>query len=271
MRKILILVFCFALSSCGGGGSGGAGGGSVLPVASPPSNSTYSVSGGVSTTGSACDGVASNCAPTGPASGFGIVLGGMPTAGNGGSPIAPIYNATADAGGVFSIASVPAGTYEIQIAKDATFATLHAKIVVTGPLSLSYAISALGSGEQAWFAAINSYRTQHGSAAINADEYSMEAERAYAAYLSANHTTICSPSCINYPQFSQQYQSAGGLFSYGVSYRVALPESYCPSFAEQDSNQGAMLVASAARFGGYGYRLIDSGPGGSCAFAMVSN
>jgi hypothetical protein len=174
---------------------------------------------------------------------------------------------------------VPAGTYEIQIGKDATFATLHAKVVLSANSSVAYTISALSpvgrdsfgaTGEQSWFSSINSYRASHGNAAIGADEYAMESSRAYAEYLEANFVTVCNPTCVNYPQFGQQYQSSGGLFSYGDSYRVALSEGNCPAFAEQDANQGPMLAASSARFGGYGFRST-SGHGGACAFSMMTN
>jgi hypothetical protein len=195
----------------------------------------------------------------------------MPTAGNGGSPIVPLYTATTDSSGHFSLTSVPAGTYEIQIGKDATFATVHAKLILTSAASLAYTVSTLGVGEQTWFTSINSYRASHGSAAIGADEYAMESSRAYAEYLLASPTNCSSNGVpVNCAQFSQQYQSAGGLFSYGDSYRVALSEPNCPAFAEQDSNQGPMLAASSARFGGYGFRASSSGAG-ACVFAMVTN
>lgn len=269
-----ILVAC-ALAACSGGGGGGSGG-TLLPVVatSPPVISTYTVSGTVNTTGASCDGVAANCASNGAASGFSVVLGSMPTAGNGGSPLAPLFNATTDTSGHFSLANVPTGTYEIQIGKDATFATLHAKVIVTAAASLTYSISALGAGEQSWFTSINTYRSQNGVAAIVADEYAMEADRAYAEYLLANSGpggTVCNPTCVNYPQFAQQYQASGGLFTYSDSYRAALIESDCPAFAEQDSNQGPMLKTATARFGGYGFRGSGALSVGDCVFSIVTN
>jgi hypothetical protein len=277
-RILWILAASAVMTACGGGSSGGG----VLPSApissvTTPPIATFTLNGTVNTTGSACDGVAANCASTGAASGFNVVLGSVPTVGNGGSPIAPLYTAVTDLSGHFSITLIPAGTYEIQIGKDSTFATLHAKVVPSANGSLAYTISALSpvghdsfsaTGEQSWFTAINSYRASHGTAAIVADEYAMESSRAYAEYLEANFTTVCNPACVNYAQFGQQYQSGGGLFSYGDSYRVALSEGNCPAFAEQDSNQGPMLAASSARFGGYGYRGTT---GGACAFALVGN
>ncbi len=283
--RITLILVAYVLTGCGGGGPGGSSGlGTVLPVAatSPPVPATFTFSGTVNTTSSSCDGVAANCASTGAATGFNVVLGSIPTAGNGGSPTAPLYTATTDSGGHFTLASVPAGTYEIQIGKDATFATLHAKVVLAGNGSVAYTISALSpvghdsfgaTGEQNWFTAINAYRAQNGAGAIVADEYAMEADRAYAEFLEANFTNCTSGgSPVNCPQFAQQYQSSGGLFSYGDSYRVALSEGNCPSFVEQDpsSNQGPMLKAAAARFGGYGFRAT-SGSAGSCAFSMVTN
>lgn len=392
VRTFWILVAC-ALAGCSGGGAGNSSTGALLPVVatSPPAPATFVIAGTVNITGPACDGIAANCSPIGAATGFSVVLGGMPSAGNGGSPVAPLYAATTDSSGHFSLAAVPTGTYEIQIGKDSTFATLHAKVVAP-TAGLAYSVSALtgptgtisgpnynpalalvsgssngtpvtvaityvnsrgessvsncqntvtpttaqqvqvlsppnsydatgynvyvvdpsghnfcftsysrqnsspiplgtpftipgtpvlngigppgtGSamatlGEQGWFVTINRDRAQRGAAPIVSDEYAMEAGRAYAEYLEANSMTVCNPTCVNYPQFGQQYQSAGGLFSYGDSYRVALSEGNCPSFAEQDSNQGTMLAASSARFGGYGYRGTA---GGSCAFALVGN
>jgi len=272
-----ILVAC-ALAACGGGGGGSSGGGYVpsTPVSSvtTPPTSTFTLTGAVNTTGAACDGVTANCASTGSASGFNVVLGSIPTAGNGGSPIAPLYTATTDSSGHFSLTSVPTGTYEIQIGKDATFATLHAKVIVTSAASLTYAVSALGVGEQSWFTSINAYRSQNGVVAIGADEYAMEAARAYAEYLLANSGpggTVCNPTCVNYPQFAQQYQTSGGLFAYSDTYRAALIESDCSAFAEQDSNQGPMLKTATARFGGYGFRGSGVLAAGDCAFSIVSN
>lgn len=387
LQPFWILVAC-ALAGCSGGGAGSSSTGSLLPVVatSPPAPATFVISGTVNITGPGCDGVAANCSPTGAATGFTVVLGGMPSAGNGGSPAAPLYPVTTDSGGHFSLAAIPVGTYEIQIGKDSTFATLHAKVVVP-TAALAYSISALtgptgtisgpnynpalalvsgssngtpvtvaityvnsrgessvyncvnnvtptsaqqvqvlsppnsydatgynvyvvdpsghnfcftsysrqnnspiplgtpftipgtpalngigppgaGSatatlGEQGWFVTINRDRAQSGVAPIVADEYAIEADRAYAEYLEANK-----PPLVNYPQFAQQYQTAGGLFSYGDTYRVALSEGNCPSFAEQDSNQGPMLKAATARLGGYGYR---GSSGGACVFSIISN
>lgn len=278
MKNLTIACICIILAGCGGGGGGGSSSGGVVPVVPPITPTSFNFSGTVNTTGAACDGVAANCAPTGVASGFSVVLGSMPTGGNGGSPVAPVLTATTDSSGHFALASVPSGTYEIQIGKDSTFATLHAKVVVNASGSVAYTISALSpvgrdsfgglTGEQNWFTSVNAYRAQSGASAIGADEFAMEANRAYAEYLEANHTTIvCKPFCPSFGQFAQQYQAAGGLFTYSDSYRLALIESDCPSFAEQDATQGPMLKAAAARFGGYGFR----GTGGSCVFSAIAN
>jgi hypothetical protein len=235
------------------------------------------VQGTVNTTSAACDGAAANCASTGAASGFAVVLGGMPGAG-GGSPAAPLYNATTDPSGHFSLSSVPAGTYELQIGKDSTLAVIHARVVVSANSSLAYVISALtpvghdqfgATGEQNWFSSVNTYRAQNGAAPIVADEYAMEASRAYAEFLEKSASNCTSGGApVACPQFAQQYQNAGGLFGYRDSYRVALFESDCPAFTQQDANQGPMLKDPSARFGGYGYR---NSIGGACVFAIVTN
>lgn len=260
------------VSACGGGGGGG---GTLLPPsgggATQTPASTFAIQGTVNTTTAACDGIAANCASTGAASGFAVSLGSLPSSGNGGSPVVPLFTGTTDSNGHFSLTSVPAGTYEIQIGKDATFATLHARVSVTGAATLSFTVSALAAGEQAWFTSINSYRSQNGASAIGGDEYAMEAGRAYAEYLLANSSTVCNPSCVNYPQFTQQYQNAGGLFTYSDSYRVSLTETNCPTFAEQDANQGPMLRTATARFGGYGFRGNGAFNVGACAFSIVTN
>jgi|GEM_PF-4282630 len=260
------------VSACGGGG----GGGTLLPPgpsggATQTPASTFTIQGNVTTTNASCDGVSANCTSTGAASGFAVSLGTVPTSGNGGSPVAPLFSATTDSSGHFSLALVPVGVYEIQIGKDATFATLHARVSVTGAATLAYSVSALATAEQTWFTSINAFRAQNGAAAIGADEYAMEANRAYAEFLLANSSTVCNPTCSNYPQFSQQYQSAGGLFTYSDTYRVSLTEANCPAFAEQDANQGPMLKTAAARFGGYGFRGNGAFNVGACAFSIVTN
>lgn len=279
-RSLLISLATAILAACGGGGSGGT---STLPPTGPTPSATstptsapmaYSLTGFVKALPATCDGTTANCAPTGAASGFSVTLGAIPATGQGGAPVAPTYTATTDSNGNFTLANVPAGPYEIAISNGSAYAALHAKVTVPTASSLSYGVSALASGEQAWFSAINSYRSGGGAAAIVADEYAMEAGRAYAEYLVANTSTVCNPGCVNYAQFGQQYTSDGGLFHYGDSYRVALPESDCASFAEQDQNQGPFLMQKSAVYGGYGFRL---GPGsvqggnGVCAFAMVIN
>lgn len=272
-RQLTTLCALVALAGCGGGGSG------TLPAAPSPAptqapQQTYAVSGVVKKLSAACDGSTANCNATGPANGFAVTLGAFPPSGTGGAPAAPTFSATTDANGNFSVSNIPAGTYEMQIAKDATFATLHAKVTVPASGTLSYGVSALASDEQSWFSGVNTYRSQNAAAPIVADEYAMEADRAYANYVAANYSGVCNPSCQNYAQFPSDYRNMGGVFAYSDSYRFAIDEPHCLPFAEQDTYQGPMLAQKTAVFGGYAYRLFvpgDPSSTGTCAFGIVAN
>ncbi|MDQ2680566.1 MAG: hypothetical protein M3Y21_06050 [Candidatus Eremiobacteraeota bacterium] len=199
-RALSLIVFTLALAACGGGGGGpvGNGGGITPPTSAPPTATPTPQTQSVAVHVANCDdtyigvanatGPGSACIPGTPLLGATIKLGTMPTHGQGGDPLAPVISATTDATGTATLTGVLNGTYEIEIGNGATFATLHAKLVVPATGVISYNLSALSGTEQAWFAQMNVDRGI--TPALQVDEYAEEGMRKLASAMLASQNNF---------------------------------------------------------------------------------